>query len=296
MRALLTGFLLLACLPMRGLADDVVMPLARSAQLSQSEIYEFALLHEVMERTRSDYGAYQERPFTERLSLARATSLAIEGRWVNIMAEGVGQPLLESQMTPVPFPIDKGLLGYRVAFIDRHSQSTLSAVDGLEGLRRLRVGQGADWSDVDIYQHNRIEVVTAPSYKWQEGGGLFSMLLAGRFDLFPRGLNEINREFTTFGPNYPDLVIEQHLLLHYPFCEAFYVSPTTPRLSERLLAGLRRMTADGSFDALFNKFFGKTIANLNLGHRLLIEVANPALPAWVPIDQKNLWFDPARLP
>ncbi len=294
MRGVLIGLVMLASMWQWARADDVVKPLEPTEY--QSAPYEFALLHEVLERTRSDYGAYEEVPFTENVSLARANQLAIEGRLVNVTVEGVGQPLLDRWMIPVPFPIDKGLLGYRIAFIDRRNQEKFARVNSLEELRQLRVGQGSDWSDVHIYEHNRIPVETAQSHKWAESGSLFSMLLAGRFDLFPRGLNEIDREFSTFGDRYPDLAIERHLLLHYPFCEAYYVSPAAPRLAARISAGLELMVADGSFDALFATYFGKRVANLNLRQRVLIELENPFLPGWVPLDRKGLWFDPARLP
>jgi hypothetical protein len=56
------------------------------------------------------------------------------------------------------------------------------------------------------------------------------------------------------------------------------------------------MVADGSFDALFARHFGKLLANLNLRQRVVIELENPSLPAWVPLKRKELWFDPARLP
>jgi hypothetical protein len=56
------------------------------------------------------------------------------------------------------------------------------------------------------------------------------------------------------------------------------------------------MVADGSFDALFARQFRKVLADLNLRSRIVIELENPFLPAWVPIARKELWFDPARLP
>src|ERR1700744_3490302 len=108
------------------------------------------------------------------------------------------------------------------------------------------------------------------------------MLLHGRFDLFPRGMGEIAPGPAEYGTRYPDLAVEQHLLLHYPFFEAFYVSRSAPRLAARLRAGLELMVADGSFDALFAKHFGKLLAALSLRQRVVIELKNPFLPAWAP--------------
>jgi len=290
-RRWLIGLPLLALPPRRALADDVVRPL-ETKQLflaSGPEPYERALLREVLERTRPDFGAYEVEPFAEPVTYARATELAIEGRLGNLLRAGVGQPLLERAMIPVPFPIDKGLLGWRISFIDRRSQDRLSRIDTIEGLRRLRIGQGANWADVRIYEHNRIPVETAAEFE-----PLLPMLVHGRFDLFPRGLSEVQRELAAYGTRYPDLAIEQHLLLHYPFCDAYYVGQSAPHLASRLKAGLDRMAADGSFDALFNKHYGKLLADLNIRERVVIELQNPFLPAWVPLERKELWFDPAR--
>jgi ABC-type amino acid transport substrate-binding protein len=289
LRGLLIGLLMLTVLPRWAVAKDVVRPLTFGYI---NDTYELVLMHEALERTRPDYGDYEMQPYTdEKLSLARAIKLAIEGRLVNLLSAGVGQPDPEREMIPVPFPLDKGLLGYRVALIDRHSQDRLSHIHSIEDLRRLRVGQGIGWGDVPIYEHEGIQVETTTDYAL-----LTTMLLHGRFDLYPRGLYEIAPEMAARGERYPDLAVEQHLLLHYPFCEAFYVSRSAPRLAARLTAGLERMVADGSFDALFARHFGKLLANLNLRQRVVIELENPSLPAWVPLKRKELWFDPARLP
>jgi hypothetical protein len=293
MRRLLIGLLLLAVLPPCAVADDVVRVATFNWVFRPGALnaYDFDLLREALERTRPDYGSYEMQPVTDKLSLARLLQLTIEGRWVNVLPTGVGEPVGEREMIPIPFPIDKGLLGYRVALIDRRNQERLSHVHSIEDLRQLRIGQGSGWSDVRVYEHQRIPLETTPDYD-----SLVLMLLHGRFDLFPRGLYEIAPEFAGYREGYPDLAVEQHLLLHYPFCEAFYVSRSAPRLAARLTAGFERMVADGSFDALFAKHFSKLLADLHLRQRVVIELENPFLPAWVPIKRKELWFDPARQP
>ena len=59
----------------------------------------------------------------------------------------------------------------------------------------------------------------------------------------------------------------------------------------RLAAGLERMAKDGSFDALFDKYFAKSLRDLGLDQRIAIDLDNPFLPAWVPLDRPELWFD-----
>ncbi len=50
------------------------------------------------------------------------------------------------------------------------------------------------------------------------------------------------------------------------------------------------MAKDGSFDALFDKYFAKSLRDLGLDQRVIIDLDNP-LPAWVPLGRSGLWFD-----
>ena len=69
-------------------------------------------------------------------------------------------------------------------------------------------------------------------------------------------------------------------MIHYPFPQYFYVSKSEPRLAERLAYGLNQMVEDGTFDAIFDKHFGATLAALKLDQRTIIELENPFLPDW----------------
>lgn len=280
----LMGLLMVALLPRWGLADDVVRPIQAEHLPWAIGGYELALLLGALERTRPDYGPYDVKPFVENVSNARAIDLAVGGHLVNLYPAGVGQVVPEREMIPVPFPIDKGLLSYRVSLINHGNQERFSRVQSIEDLRQLRVGQGSDWVDTRIYEYNRIPIEAPSNFE-----SLFPMLLNDRFDLFPRGLSAYSQRF-------PDFAIEQHLLIHYAFCKVFYVSRSAPRLATRLAAGLERMVADGSFDALFSEYYGKLLVDLNLRQRVVIELENPFLPGWVPLNRKNLWFDPAQMP
>ncbi len=292
MRVWLASLLVVVSLPSWALADDVVRPFISNEFLSTSMTpYEQAVLREALERTRSDYGAYQIEPFTDPVTSARLSEMAVEGRLVNIVAAGVGRPKLEAAMIPIPVPIDKGLLGFRVSLIKRHNQERISRVTSIEELRQLNVGQVDDWSDVLIYKHNQIPVQTAAKYE-----SMFAMVQHDRFELFPRGVTEIAPELAEQGQSYPDLAADQHLLLIYPFCNAFYVSRSAPRLAERLTVGLERMIADRTLDALLVEHFGKNLAALNLSQRVVIELENPLLPDWVPLERKEMWLDPSKMP
>jgi hypothetical protein len=55
------------------------------------------------------------------------------------------------------------------------------------------------------------------------------------------------------------------------------------------------MARDGSFDALFDKYFKQTLSELKLRQRVVIALENPFLPSWVPFDRPELWLDPKSL-
>lgn len=289
MRSLAAGLFVWAAMALPALALDTVKPL-KSEEFLVRYAYPFELLTEVLRRTTPTYGPYVEQPYTDTISVARSHEMAVKGDRINIMISDAGHKEFDEGMIPIPFPIDKGLLGYRVALIDADNQPKIDAIQTLAQLRTLSVGQGSNWGDVRVYQYNHVPVRTAQTYE-----SLFLMLLHGRFDLFPRGVTEAPEELRAYGPQYPHLAIDRHLLIRYPFAQFFYVSKSEPHLAARIRDGLEQMKKDGSFDAFFNQHFAHQLVDLKLRERTVIELQNPYLPAWVPLSRKDLWFDPSAL-
>ena len=111
--------------------------------------------------------------------------------------------------------------------IRKGDQKIYSRIRKLSDFGKLRLGQGDGWNDIPNLEANKLRVVRGPNYQ-----GLFGMLSLARFDYFPRGVNEILPELSTHQPKYPDLAIEEDLLLHYPFPVYFFVAKNTPRTGE----------------------------------------------------------------
>lgn len=288
LRRIVAGLLLLvsAAAASTAMAADVVK-VFKAEDDKIRYAYHYELLDEVLKRTTAEYGPSVEQPYTEPISIARGHQEGVRGELLNLLISDAGHRILDEGMIPVPFPLDKGLLGYRVALIARWNQDRINQVNTLEQFRSLKVGQGSHWGDVPIYEYNQVPIQTSSTYE-----ALFLMLLHGRFDLFPRGVTEVQQELASYGPRFPDLAIDQHLLIKYPFAQFFYVSKSEPRLARRLQDGLEQMAGDGSFDALFDKHFAKPLAGLKLGQRVVIELRNPFLPSWVPFGRPELWFRP----
>jgi hypothetical protein len=257
--------------PMAG-AQDVVKPL-KSGRLAVSFAYHFELLDAALQRSIPRYGAYVERPFTEPMSPLRDQKEGVTGELINILIAEPGIPALDGGMIRVPIALDRGLHGTRIAFITKGSQGRFDNIKTVDDLRRFTVGQGVGWGDVKVYEHNRIQVETAPNYE-----SLLNMLQFGRFDLFPRGAAEVAGEFAAYREQHPGLAIEQNLVIKYRFPQFFYVSRNAARVAERIVHGLMEMQHDGEFDAIFHKHFGRIIDDLKINQRVVIELDNPFLP------------------
>jgi hypothetical protein len=248
-----------------------------------------ALLQSALDHTQPEYGPYELQaapaPMTEARYLNELGKPVQEHRLVNVAWSSTSEEK-ERDFIAVHIPLRKGLLGYRIALIRADRQAEFDRVQDLNDLRHLVIGQGLGWGDVDVYNANEIRVVTA-AYKQ-----LFSMTAAARFDLFPRGINEIFDEFERNRGSHPNLAIEQHLLLYYPWPYYLFFNRADARLEARAEKGLGMMVSDGSFDRIFMRFHGAAIQRANLAGRRLIHLRNPLLPKDTPEDNSLLWYNP----
>ena len=267
-------------------------PRAKSV-LDTRNTYHNELLQAAMERTVDDYG-----PFTVLIAPTIFNELRERRALINNSGEldVVARPTSiadEKVLTPVRIPIDKGLLGYRVFLIRRDSEAEFAAVTSLDQLKALRLGQGRDWNDVEIYESQGFNVVTGSVYE-----GLFEMLVQGRFDYFPRGVDEYLDEYQARKQSHPNLHVEETILLYYPFPRYFWVanSEKSKLIHKRLTAGLERMIGDGSFDRIFWKHRGESIRKAGLDKRRIFHIKNPFLPKTVPLGRAELWIDPLAIP
>jgi ABC-type amino acid transport substrate-binding protein len=275
-----------ASVSITAMAVDVVKPF-ESPELMIRNAYAFEILTEALRRTVPKYGSFKEIPFKENLSVNRSQVEALKGNLINLLISNGDITDFHRAMLPIPFPIDKGLLGYRISFIRKVDQDKFDSIKNIDQLRSYTVGQGSDWGDVPIYRYNKIDVETVDTYD-----GLFRMLAARRFDLFPRGVIEATDEYREYGPRYPTLQMETHLLIIYPYANFFYVNKRDPRLAKRIQDGLEAMQKDGSFDKIFNKYFSHELSELNLANRTVINLINPFLPSWYPSARSDLWINP----
>lgn len=288
-RIRMAGLLALALLCHGCLAACVITYPLTSGGIDSRYDYAWAVLRSALHKTGARDGPCLVRQHDVPMSPQRISQeLRLTGGHINILARAT-DPGLEQDFLPVRLPIDRGLLGYRVFLVRADQLPRFAAVRTLDDLRHLRAGVGKDWADVAILRAAGLPIVEGHNYD-----GLFAMLDVGRFDYFSRSVDEAMRELGERRPRYPQLVVEPTLLLHYPLPTYFFLRRDAEgeQLQRRITQGLEMMVADGSLEALFERYKRGMINQASLRQRRIIDIPNPTLLPQTPLARKELWYSP----
>ena len=245
------------------------------------------IMRTALEKTTPEFGPFELKASSEKMNEERILSELKSGKVVNIAWSSTSSAK-EKDLLPIRIPLRKGILGYRVALIQAEKQAEIDKISTLVDLKKLTIGQGIGWGDVTLYESNGFNVTTA---KYDD---LFKMTATGRFDLFPRGISEAFAEQERNVKTNRNLAVEKNILIYYPWPYYFFFNQADVSLQKRIEAGLRKMIKDGSFDAIFNKYNGKAIAQANLKGRKIFRIKNSLLPKETPFDDTGLWFNPVN--
>lgn len=226
---------------------------------------------------------YQLQAFGRKLPKVRAFHMMRHNKGIDIMFGGSSIER-ERYYLPVRIPLLKGLHGWRIALISQKNPNLLLTHSSPDDFKSLTAGQLQTWSDSQILNYNKVNLLMTSSYQ-----GLFQMLSKGRIDYFPRSIIEIENELeknSSLG-----LMIDKHVLMHYPTAYYYYVNKDNTQLAADIEYGLEKAIADGSFNKLFNKHFSAMIERLSLNDRKVITLSNPFLADKTPFQRKELWFE-----
>ena len=252
----------------------------------QRQVYPVRVLTAAMEATVQTDGPYRMVFSHYAMNRRRSLEELQTGERINV-ATAATRPEWEERAIPVRIPILKGLLGYRLFLIRGQDAGKFKGLQSLDDLKRLRAGGGRQWSFTDALERNGFTLVTSQDYD-----GLFIMLDFGRFDYFPRGVNEIYQEYETRRMSLPSLAIEPTLALYCPLPSYFFISPRHPKLADRIRRGMEIILENGVLDGLFEAYYRPVIERSKLKDRTIFRIDNPELPAATPLDRPELWFRP----
>lgn len=183
----------------------------------------------------------------------------------------IENPDRDERYLPTGTGLTAGMIGQRVLMIRPEDQVLFDDVENLDDFRalNLKAGFGQGWIDSRIWAANNLDFYEELG-NWQV---MFRKLLRGRtdFDYLSRSVKEVLPELAA----YPELALEQRLLLQYDRSEVFYVSPHRPKLHRAFARALQDMEADGRLAELFNRHFGHIRTGLQIDQRTVIELESP---------------------
>lgn len=283
-------FLMIALLPWHLQAEQVVWHRSPLDFGNNRYVYDIELLRLALEKTRPAYGDYQllGLPAT---NYARLLHSLIQNTHPNLILEiSYDKKLVESQgLTFINFPIDLGIIGYRVCFVNPAIKEKIKQVQTLDELRKYSIGQGVGWADIAILRHNGFNVVEVSSYV-----SLFKMVAGGRFDLFCRGANELMEEFEQY-KEIGKLTYDESFALVYRMPRFFYLNGNNPLLKKRIEEGLHIAYNDGSLLELWRKENQLSIDFAKMRGRKIFYLENPMIRG-LSEDYARYFVDPLALP
>lgn len=239
----------------------------------QREAYEWSLLREALETTRTEWGDFILEPTPHPLTKNNPAEVMLrEEDRIQVIRKATSWEM-EAKLLPVRVPLLKGVLGHRVFITHREEIPRLKDLADAAELKEIPILQGVNWNDTAILKHNGYTVQEGSYYQ-----GLFAMVQQRRVPLFARAIHEAPGELDTFQTENPDLRLEPRFLLVYPFYEYFFVSQNNPRLAKRIEEGLMNLMETGRFDEIFQEHIGSVIIRSRLSGREVIPLENPYLP------------------
>lgn len=285
-----SSLLLFLCLPLEPCASEITqIRIAQPRSTNDtSHLYFTELLQKALQKAANGREVPQLVP-TIPLATERMVRELRAGRTIDIFWLGGGKERTRDLLV-VPIPLERGLVGYRQFIIRKERVAEFDAIKTVADLARLKACQGAQWVDTDILRAAHLSLVTSVTYE-----SLFKQLYAGRCDYFPRGIHQGKVELAKRAVAYPDLIVYEPLILHYPFATYFYLHPKNKVLAQWLQDGLEKMIDDGELIAYMQQqVHTSSVFPLHgtEAKRLLV-LPNHNLPVFSDEKNPRYWFQPS---
>ncbi|MBX2830123.1 MAG: hypothetical protein KTR23_02920 [Rhodospirillales bacterium] len=220
----------------------------------------------------------------EGLTQGRLLDMIRQG-YINVTLGGYNSAL-EREFLQVDFPLTLGLQGYRILVIHPSLQDKISKVQTLDDLKPYCIGSGANWQDTRILKEAGLCVEEAPQK------ALFDMLEKGRFEMLHRAVHE-----ALVGENLPDLterglVLEQDLLIRYPYDFFYYLAKQNTELHHILEQGFETAFRNGAFIQYFqsNRAMRNAVEHIRHANRRIIDIENADMSTRTADRSSRYWL------
>ena len=231
--------------------------------------YDISLLKLALEKTKKTHGDYLLVPLKMKVNYKRISNLDKLTNIENLVYKhSVTQERLEKHGY-IHFPVDLGIVGYRIAFLSKEIKEKVKSINTLEELKNFSMLQGLGWLDVKILRQNGFKVIEGSSYS-----GLFGMVARNRADLFLRGANEIYNEWQT-NKKIEKLTYDESFVIYYPLPRFFFTAKKNKKAINRISEGLKIAYKDGSLIKLWENHYKKSIEMTTLHKRKVFKLENP---------------------
>lgn len=252
------------------------------------EHYNTELITLALEKAKSKYGDYKlvEIP---PMNTARLLYTANTNTYPNFLTEISYLDSLQKnpEITYINFPVDLGITGYRICFVNPAVKDALKKITHVDELKKYTMVQGIGWADTNILRHNGFRVIEVQNYD-----SMFKMVAAGRVDLYCRGVNELKKEYETYS-YITRLTYDESFALVYTLPRFYYLGSANKAAKERMEAGLRMAYQDGSLLHLWHKHNDASLHFAALKNRKIFYIENPFIKK-LPEDFKKYYFDPLK--
>lgn len=268
---------------------ELVISYRTPATSSTYHSYYTRLIALALEKTKAKYGAYRMEGAPPNASTLRSLGSVVGDAYSNLVIELSYEESLTQggNISYIDFPIDGGIFGYRVCFVNPQLKQKIASAKSLVDLRQYTIGQGVGWADSEILRANGFKVVEIANYD-----NIFKMVVAGRVDMFCRGANQIKPELEEF-KTLTQLTYDDSFLLFYPLPRFFYINSHNQLAKKRIAEGLRTAFKDGSLKKLWEEEYREDIDFVKLQHRKTYQLTNPFVANLKP-DYKKYFFDPLK--
>ncbi|WP_075187941.1 hypothetical protein [Teredinibacter haidensis] len=165
----------------------------------------------------------------------------------------------------------EGALGLRQSLVKKTFQSTFEQISDFDQLKHYTVGQGYQWTDVQIYEHMEIPVVA--SFRINN---VFGMLQQDRFHHVPLSILQIKPTYNSVKNTYPQITIANKPFIYYPIRTWAYFNTNDKVKVERFTKGLDHIFNTGQASAVFRELFFDEIDAIKKQNGRVFVLNNPA--------------------